>query len=301
MDAPASASFSLSSFSTLSKVLVGVMIAGYAASVVFPDSKMFLALVPGKTFPFVWNIVTSAFFVTNPLELCFDAIALLFTVKLVEPVYGWRGLLMFLFIVSAFTGALTFVTSFIIYFSTLNGPRFYSQINGFHGLLSAMLVAVKQVLPDQELALFGVLRFKAKWLCSFFVVLSIPSFLLMDPVKTLPFIMYGAYAAWLYLRYFQFNEETKLRGDPSADFSFASFFPEQFQSFVDPLAGGCAKLFRLTPKRNATEGEGHILGQPLPGSDGAEAARRRERGAKALEDRLKNQSAPKDVEEGNQE
>lgn len=35
-------------------------------------------------------------------------------------------------------------------------------ISGFHGVLSGFLVGIKQIVPDQELSLFGIAKVKAK-------------------------------------------------------------------------------------------------------------------------------------------
>jgi hypothetical protein len=37
----------------------------------------------------------------------------------------------------------------------------YAEFSGFHGLLAALLVAVKQIMPDHEVILAGFLRLKA--------------------------------------------------------------------------------------------------------------------------------------------
>lgn len=97
---------------------------------------------------------------------------------------------------------------------------------------------------------------------------------MLDPLRIVPFLVYGTYSAWIYLRFFQLNEETRLRGEPGADFSFASFFPESIQPQVDVVSTIFSKLFRLGSKQ-PEQGQGALQGQPLPGSDGAEAARRR--------------------------
>lgn len=66
-----------------------------------------------------------------------------------------------------------------------------------------------------------------QWLPSIMVLLSIVlSFLTAESATYLPTIIFGTYLGWLYLRYMQTKPETKLRGDPSDDFAFSSFFPE---------------------------------------------------------------------------
>jgi len=50
--------------------------------------------------------------------------------------------------------------------------------------------------------------------------------LVNDLMSYLPVLLFGIYMSWIYLRYFQKRLETGLKGDPSEEFSFSSFFPE---------------------------------------------------------------------------
>lgn len=66
-----------------------------------------------------------------------------------------------------------------------------------------------------------------QWLPSIVLVLLIAaSFFIAEAAMYLPVILFGTYMSWIYLRYLQKKPETKLRGDPSDDFAFSSFFPE---------------------------------------------------------------------------
>jgi len=67
------------------------------------------------------------------------------------------------------------------------------------------------------------------------------------------------------------------RGDPYNDeFRFASFFPGVVQPYVDRVADAVGKLLRM-PSRSAAQGAQVFVpgATSLPGSDDAEAARRR--------------------------
>ncbi|MCI27169.1 transmembrane protein 115-like, partial [Trifolium medium] len=97
-------------------------------------------------------------------------------------------------------------------------------LSGFHGVISGFLVGIKQIIPDQELPF---LKIKTKWLPSITLLLSVAvSFWTIEATSYLPTIVSGAYISWIYLRYWQTKPETKLRGDPSEDFAFSTFFPE---------------------------------------------------------------------------
>lgn len=275
--------------SILSKVVAGTLVIGYLIPItgLFPSALGYLALVPGRTLPCAWNLLTYALVTPSFVELITSLLGWLILCKVVEPVYGGRGLLVLILFLVFATGILTFITVFIIYVATRSAPVLYSELSGFHGVLAGMLVAVKQIMPDQELALFGLFKFRGRHLPGLYLLITTPIGFLSRPLEVLPFVFYGAYTTWFYLRFLQYNNETKLRGDPSQDFSFASFFPTTMQPFVDKAVG----VF-WTPKFGLAREQpsGHVLGgSSLTGSDDHDAARRRERGARALEERIKKQ------------
>ncbi|CAD7694975.1 unnamed protein product [Ostreobium quekettii] len=276
--------------SILAKAVAGLLLAGYLVSLA--DGLLaYLALVPGRTVPFAWNLVTYSFVTDSIVELISSLLGWLLLSKVVEPVYGAKGLLTFMLAVALATGMMTFVTAFIVYVATRSPHVLYRNLCGFHGVLAGLLVTLKQIMPDQELALFGVIKFRGRHLPGLYVLLTTVLGLLSDPLGVLPFVLYGTYFSWLYLRFFHRNPETNLRGDPSQDFRLASFFPEQVQPAVDKVAGmfPSPKLGAVQPRQL-----GHVLGgTSLTGGDDHDAARRRERGARALEERIKKQ---KDVD-----
>lgn len=51
------------------------------------------------------------------------------------------------------------------------------------------------------------------------------SFVTPEAVSYLPFVIFGTYGGWLYLRYLLRNTETNLNGDPKDEFAFSTFFP----------------------------------------------------------------------------
>lgn len=85
----------------------------------------------------------------------------------------------------------------------------------------------------------------------------------------------GTYISWLYLRHLKAGSMKTM----SEDFELASFFPGPLRRIVAPVSNG---LFRLCVGKREAEKED--IG--LPGSQ-ADAARRQQRGAKALEERLR--------------
>ncbi|XVF83257.1 hypothetical protein PTKIN_Ptkin16aG0472100 [Pterospermum kingtungense] len=204
--------------------------------------------------------------------------------KLLEPIWGSKEFLKFIFVINFLTSVCVFVTAIALYYVTQQENYLYMPIAGFHGVLAGFLVGIKQIVPDQELPL---LKIKAKWLPSLMLLLSIAiSFFTPDSATYLPTLIFGTYMGWIYLRYMQRKPELKHRGDPSEDFAFSTFFPEFLRPIIDPIASIFHRM--LCGKSEAsTDAQGYTLGgASLPGSDPIEASRRRERGARALEERL---------------
>ena len=94
-------------------------------------------------------------------------------------------------------------------------------------------------------------------------------------LTVVPFVVAGTCTAWFYLRYFQSKPGLALLGDPSDEFRFATFFPELAHPAVDRVAGLCARILPFARAPGAEAQPYTLQGEPLPGSDSAEAARRR--------------------------
>lgn len=271
-------------FTKLCKGLAVILVGGHVLVQILPASVDVLALIPARTIPFAWNLITAGYIEQTVHGVVVSTIGLLFMGKLLEPVWGSKEFLKFIFIVNFLTSVCVFVTAIALYYITRQENYLYMPLSGFHGILLALLVGIKQIIPDQELSL---LKIKAKWLPSLMLLLSIAlSFLTAELATYLPTIIFGTYVGWIYLRYMQSKPETKHRGDPSEDFGFSSFFPEFLRPVIEPIA---SIFHRMLCGRTETSGDaqGYTLGgAPLPGSDPIEASRRRERGARALEERL---------------
>ncbi|KAG8501928.1 hypothetical protein CXB51_004586 [Gossypium anomalum] len=221
MSSPGSGIFS--GFTKLCKGLTVILIGGHIVVRLLPSSVIYLTLIPARTIPFGWNLITAGYIEQSLHGVVVSVIGLLFMGKLLEPIWGSKEFLKFIFI----------------------------------------------------------------WLPSLMLLISIAiSFFTPDSATYLPTLIFGAYMGWIYLRYFQRKPEAKHRGDPSEDFAFSTFFPEFLRPIIDPIASVFHRM--LCGKSEAsTNAQGYTVGgAPLIGSDPIEASRRRERGARALEERL---------------
>jgi hypothetical protein len=84
--------------------------------------------------------------------------ALILLARLVEPVYGSKEFLKFILVVDFATCLSVFVCVYITYAATAYGDLLYIKFHGFHGIAAGLLVAVKQVMQDQDVMLFGSLK-----------------------------------------------------------------------------------------------------------------------------------------------
>ena len=118
-------------------------------------------------------------------------------------------------------------------------------------------------------------------------------------VATVPFVVFGAVGAWTYLRFAQVRPGSDVTGDASAEFRLASFFPDALAPAVDAAVERAAALARA---RSVPDGTSHLAGIALSDAISEASARRRERGTRALEERLGLKkggaagAAPADVE-----
>ncbi|KAK4279694.1 hypothetical protein QN277_011432 [Acacia crassicarpa] len=273
-----------SGFTRLCKGLAVVLVGGHIVTQVFPSAVSYLALIPARTIPFAWNLISAGYIEQSIYGVIVNTIGLLFIGKLLEPVWGAREFLKFIFVVNFLTSVCIFITAIALYYITRQEIYLYMPFSGFHGVLFGFLVGIKQMMPDQELPL---LKIKVKWLPSIALLISIALSLgILEAVSYLPTVIFGTYVSWIYLRYWQRRAETKLKGDPNDDFAFSTFFPEFLRPVIDPIASIFHRM--LCGRSDSSENpQGHTLGdEPLPGSDPSEASRRRERGARALEERL---------------
>ncbi|KAJ3698076.1 hypothetical protein LUZ61_001781 [Rhynchospora tenuis] len=281
---PGGGSF-LTGYTRLCKGLAVILVLGFAFIQILPSAVAYLALIPSRTIPFAWNLFTAGYIEQTIPGVLLSTIGLLVFGKLLEPLWGSKEFLKFIIVVNLLTSVCIFVTAILFYYFTTQENYLYTPLSGFHGVLSGFLVGMKQILPDQEL---NFLKIKAKWIPSLVAVVSIAaSFFTTEAMSYLPAILFGMYSSWIYLRYFQKWPETGLKGDPSDEFSFSSFFPDFLRPVLDPIATVFDKIFCGRSRNQSAESRGQALdGSPLPGSDLIEAARRRERGARALEQRL---------------
>ncbi|PNH02462.1 Transmembrane protein 115 [Tetrabaena socialis] len=271
----------------LSKVIAALLVALYFVAFFLPETVGYVALIPGRTLPYVWNLLSAGFLTTNPIKLGLEVVAVLMLTRLVEPVYGSKEFLKFLFAVDLSVNVCVLVGVYI-YFAVGRdtGDILYTKFTGFHGILAGIVVAVKQVMPEHEAKLFGFLKLTFKFLPIGYVLGAVGLAVGLEQWTYIPFIVLGTYNAWVYLRFFQQQPDSQNWGDASDDFKFSGFFPSFLAPILDPFGYACAVVCRLRHSPNETKAPFAKASQYALPAETADANRRRERGAKALEERL---------------
>lgn len=154
----------------------------------------------------------------------------------------------------AASGILTFITLSMTYYILIvsgmgdgdDASMLYTPLCGFQGAISGLIVALKQAIPESDVTLATSIRFKMKYAPLIYIVgVSLVSLVSGMMLKYVPFVVFGWYAAWLYLRHFHRMPDSGLYGDPSDQFRFASFFPDRMQPAVSVIASACYVMFKV--------------------------------------------------------
>eukprot|EP01113_Clastostelium_recurvatum_P016306 TRINITY_DN1929_c0_g1_i1.p1 TRINITY_DN1929_c0_g1~~TRINITY_DN1929_c0_g1_i1.p1 ORF type:complete len:351 (-),score=63.07 TRINITY_DN1929_c0_g1_i1:939-1943(-) len=280
----------------LSKMLAGFVSVLALLGVTGSWATPLFALNPGLTFTgYVWNIVTSGFFENSFFAGLINAALVLLFGKYLEPIWGPAEFLRFVTLVNTISGVMVMLFLIFMYAVTMN-PYYLYNVNlcGFAGVLMAFTVALKQLVPEQEVSVFVALSMRAKTLPILSLVISITLFLLGFQSKSLPHTICGMVVSWCYLRFYQ--RKGDVRGDLNESFAFATFFPEPVQPPIRVASNIVFKLFKTigfyknigtgnsysTFPRGMAESSGHMLG----GGSVADMERRRSIAVKALEQRM---------------
>jgi membrane associated rhomboid family serine protease len=219
-------------------------------------------------------------------------VAVLFLSRPIEAVQGQPGFLKTILISIAAAGGLTFfLVTFIYYIQAVTmagtaagdsaGDILYDPICGFQGGLGALLVGVKQAIPDKDITMLSFFQFKTDDLPGVYLIaILIWGIITGSTLKLLPFALFGSYTAWFYLRFFAYRADSFLRGDLSPDFSFASFFPAAAQPVADQAANVCLNITKIdaimaADAQNVKQTSALLLGRASPSKDTFEANRRR--------------------------
>ena len=206
------------------KLIAGVLACSFVAHLLLGRwTAPVLALVPEKTVPRVWNVLTSGFYEMNAVSFAVDVLGVLYLGRLLEPIWGTAEFVRFVAVAQVSVGVAAFATMYALYVCTRSQFFLFAQFGGFHGVLVALTVALRQQLPEERVPLppplGAALRLRNKHLPGAYLfvagVWSVANGAKHHHIGLWLFAAYGALAGWCYLRYFQRVRRSR-RGDGAA-------------------------------------------------------------------------------------
>ena len=217
-----------------------------------------------------------------------------------EPAMGAKEYARFLAVCTACIGGAAFVSMLFLYYGQRDEKILYEPICGFQGLVASLLVAVRQLMPDAPVNFRGLRTLRCRHLPAIHLAaMTAVAALQGRYLEKFGFTFFGLYGAWAYLRYYQPRPDGGGHGDASSEhMEFISFFPAFTAPVLGPFADGVHACCVGRRERRALsqmsaaqlhDGLAVVNAGNKPGvttRDAEEAKRRRERGAKALAERL---------------
>ncbi|KAI8781956.1 transmembrane protein 115 [Biomphalaria glabrata] len=276
------------------KAVAVVVVIGYLFSFI-SSAIPYITITPGYVMPpnfRVYSFILYCFVELHFWHVLADVAVIVLFGKLLEPLWGARDMLIFFVITNLGVGITTAFLYFFIYLVTLNEEYLFEvNIYGLSGYIAGFCVAVKQVMPDHCLATlpFGKLRNThiPLTLLILIILLRIAG-LLPGPYPYM--FLNGMIVSWIYLRFYQKHTNGN-RGDMADNFSFASFFPSQFQPLIAIISNSIfsalvkVKLCKK-PQRRYDVSSPTTITVTLPGTEPHDAERRKQLALKALNERL---------------
>ena len=222
-----------------------------------------MALTPYSVVSKPWTLVTSGYYEMSLAALATDCCGLVYIGNNLEPIWGSRELARFVLGVNIATATMSWLSMCALYvFSGLDEFYLFAKFGGFHGVLAGLLLALRQTSPEEPVfddARFGgaddyaslrALRNKhliGAYLC-FTAAYAFMSGGKHHHVGLYLFDLWGAYSAWVYLRFFQ-PHGTGPRGDSSPDFAFAALFPPAARPVVARVSAPIGAAARALVER----------------------------------------------------
>lgn len=232
----------------------------------------YLALKPYSVMTQPWTLVTSGYYEMSLAALLVDASGLLYIGRALEPIWGSNELTRFVVGVNVAVATFSWLSMFALYIlSGFDEFYLFAKFSGFHGVLAALLLALRQVLPEEPVftgessnisssrAMASLRSIRNKHLIgtylSFTALYAFMSGGRHHHIGLYLFDVWGAYSAWLYLRFFQ-PHGSGLRGDDSPDFAFAALFPPAARPVIArvsaPMRAAATRIAAARRRRDVT-------------------------------------------------
>lgn len=236
----------------------GLLVATISLSVTYLSLRLtyprdafdpYLALVPRQVLWHPWTLLTSTFIEQNIFNFITNAAAIFLGGRYLERAWGSKHLALAVFIATVVPNLLV-VPTYLIWGALMGSSnRANTPIAGAIAVQAAFLVAFKQLVPEHTVSLYkGLVRIRVKHFPAMFLLINTIGGLVFGTDTALLLAWYGLVTTWAYLRFIKYQPElsggsaTRLKGDASETFAFATFFPNVMQP---PIAAVCDKIYIL--------------------------------------------------------
>lgn len=187
----------------------------------------------------VWVLVTYPFVDSNIINIAISLLSIPIFGKLLEDLYGSAAYARYLAVTTVATGVVCAMIGAATPMITSSlDPWFDVYKGGYYGLqpiMMASFVALKQAMPEAEIALAFVVRVRLKTLPALTLALTLCAAIVLPSRGALPMAM-ALPVSWMYLRFFSSLSPQGGVGDMRDSFSLASFVPVYLQGFLFPVS-----------------------------------------------------------------
>ena len=263
---------------------VAVAVCG-VLSLVFSNASVlsYLVLHPLSLLPpkfWATTLITYPFVDLSVVNLVISLVSFPVFGKVLENLYGSAALAKYLFVSVFVTGAMLVAIGMfepllvrdVAYWSRIPDSAYF----GFQGVLMACFVAMKQAMPETQMAIVFLFKLRLKTLPLFALGMT-TLVCIVSPSRGAASMFVSLIVSWLYLRYFStMYNGNSVRGDLRDSFSLASWFPPQMQGLVMPIsswldARRCwpAKSDAMLPISTSGADVDNLAAESMPGSSSA--------------------------------
>lgn len=222
----------------VTRITCAAIVAFTALTLVAPNvTYQSFGLIPGSVFSklTVWSFVTAAFVHQSVLSSILNLIMFASLAPPVERAMGKTRFALFLLIANVSSFVAVFSLMIAGYALSASESLLFTVICGSTVLNAALTVAVKQRFSESSLATPFTSNqsidsyLSLNYLPTFYIGLTFVMFIFgFTTFRNLLVAVFGAYCAWLYLRFYAYDADSSLTGDLRQEFAFASCFPEAF-------------------------------------------------------------------------
>jgi len=139
----------------VAKALAAITMVLYLIDKVVPGVESVLAIKATNTYgahSYVWNVMTAGFFNNNIGMALSMAVVFLVMGRFLVPAWGHVEFVRFILFSNLLSGIIVFFTQIAYYMCTFNYKQLELPISGGWPIIAALLVAIKQRLPDEPIS-----------------------------------------------------------------------------------------------------------------------------------------------------